>query len=64
MDPFPRSSREEDDEESLEAQGQAKEVDIRSLGLEQLKNLSRKVVKNTEEDNENCLLRLKKRFDR
>lgn len=42
----------------------AKEVDIRSLGLQQLKNLLEKLVKNAEEDNENFLLRLKNRIDR
>ncbi|GLT60905.1 hypothetical protein SLA2020_336450 [Shorea laevis] len=42
----------------------AKEVDIRSLGLQQLKNLLEKLVKNAEEDNENFLVRLKNRIDR
>jgi DNA-directed RNA polymerase beta' subunit len=84
MDPFSRSSREKDDEESLkwaaiqrlptkrrirtgiltDAEGEEKEVHIRSLGLEQLKNLLDKLVKNSEEDNENFLLRLKNRIDR
>lgn len=50
MDPLQRSSREEDDEESLkeaatgiltEAEEQAREVHIRSLGLQQLNNLLR-----------------------
>ncbi|KAE8056426.1 hypothetical protein FH972_013201 [Carpinus fangiana] len=84
MDPFSRSSREEDDEDSLKwaaierlptkrrirtgivtnEEGQAKEVDIPSLGLQQRKNLLDKLVKNVEEDNENFLLRLKNRVDR
>jgi hypothetical protein len=84
MDPFSRSSREEDDEDSLKwaaierlptkrrirtgiltnEEGQAKEVDIPSLGLQQRKNLLDKLVKNVEEDNENFLLRLKNRIDR
>ncbi|XP_062165227.1 pleiotropic drug resistance protein 1-like [Alnus glutinosa] len=84
MDPFSRSSREEDDEESLkwaaiqrlptkrrirtgiltDAEGEEKEVHIQSLRLEQLKNLLDKLVKNSEEDNENFLLRLKNRIDR
>jgi DNA-directed RNA polymerase beta' subunit len=84
MDPFSRSSREKDDEESLkwaaiqrlptkrrirtgiltDVEGEEKEVHIQSLGLEQLKNLLDKLVKNSEEDNENFLLRLKNRIDR
>ncbi|KAM3735911.1 hypothetical protein ACB098_10G123200 [Castanea mollissima] len=44
---------------------EAKEVDIQSLGLQQLKNLLEKLVKNgQEEDNEKFLLKLKNRFDR
>lgn len=44
---------------------EAKEVDIGSLGLQQLKNLLERLVKNgQEEDNEKFLLKLKNRFDR
>ncbi|KAK4559269.1 hypothetical protein RGQ29_008487 [Quercus rubra] len=44
---------------------EAKEVDIKSLGLQQLKNLLERLVKNgQEEDNEKFLLKLKNRFDR
>ncbi|KAL4603728.1 hypothetical protein ACB092_10G144600 [Castanea dentata] len=44
---------------------EAKVVDIQSLGLQQLKNLLEKLVKNgQEEDNEKFLLKLKNRFDR
>ena len=44
---------------------EAKEVDIKRLGLQQLKNLLERLVKNgQEEDNEKFLLKLKNRFDR
>ena len=44
---------------------EAKEVDIKSLGLQQLKNLLERLVKNgQEEDNEKFLLKLKNHFDR
>ncbi|XP_075642101.1 pleiotropic drug resistance protein 1-like isoform X3 [Castanea sativa] len=49
----------------IEEDEEAKEVDIQSLGLQQLKNLLEKLVKNgQEEDNKKFLLKLKNRFDR
>ena len=75
MEVLSRSTQEEVDEESLkwaaiqrlptEEDEEAKEVDIKSLGLQQLKNLLERLVKNgQEEDNEKFLLKLKNRFDR
>ena len=75
MEVLSRSTQEEVDEESLkwaaiqrlptEEDEEAKEVDIKRLGLQQLKNLLERLVKNgREEDNEKFLLKLKNRFDR
>ena len=75
MEVLSRSTQEEVDEESLkwaaiqrlptEEDEEAKEVDIKRLGLQQLKNLLERLVKNgQEEDNEKFLLKLKNRFDR
>ena len=75
MEVLSRSTQEEVDEESLkwaaiqrlptEEDEEAKEVDIKRLGLQQLKNLLERLVKNgREEDNEKFLLKLKNHFDR
>ncbi|KAL6344901.1 hypothetical protein AAG906_006658 [Vitis piasezkii] len=73
---FSRSSREEDDEEALkwetgsklgiltEEKGQAREIDIKSLGLRERKNLIQRLVKIDGHDNEKFLLKLKERIDR
>ncbi|CAK9171344.1 unnamed protein product, partial [Ilex paraguariensis] len=47
-----------------EGQGQPREIDIKSLGLIDRKNLLERLVKNPEEDNEKFLLKLKERIDR
>lgn len=47
-----------------EEEGQAREIDITSLGLLEKKNLLERLVKITEEDNEKFLLKLKDRIDR
>ncbi|KAH7524727.1 hypothetical protein FEM48_Zijuj06G0150200 [Ziziphus jujuba var. spinosa] len=47
-----------------EAEGQAREVDIRNLGLLERRSLIERLVKNAERDNENFLLKLKERIDR
>ncbi|KAK7817954.1 pleiotropic drug resistance protein 1 [Quercus suber] len=47
-----------------EAEGQAREIDIESLGLLERKNLLERLVKIAEEDNEKFLLKLKERIER
>ncbi|KAL5786120.1 hypothetical protein ACOSQ2_008512 [Xanthoceras sorbifolium] len=47
-----------------EAEGQAREIDIRSLGWIERRNLIERLVKIAEEDNEKFLLKLKERIDR
>ncbi|EEF48302.1 ATP-binding cassette transporter, putative [Ricinus communis] len=47
-----------------EKDGHSKEIDIKSLGLTQKRNLLERLVKNVEEDNEKFLLKLKDRTDR
>lgn len=47
-----------------EAEGQAREIDIESLGLLERKNLLERLVKIAEEDNEKFLLKLKDRIER
>lgn len=47
-----------------EAEGQAREIDIKNLGLLERKNLMERLVKIAEEDNENFLLKLKERIER
>ncbi|XP_044472279.1 pleiotropic drug resistance protein 1-like isoform X2 [Mangifera indica] len=47
-----------------EAEGQAREIDIKSLGLIERRNLIERLVKIAEEDNEKFLLKLKERIDR
>ncbi|KAM7513223.1 hypothetical protein LguiB_012098 [Lonicera macranthoides] len=47
-----------------EEEGQPKEIDIKSLGLVDKKNLLERLVRIAEEDNEKFLLKLKERIDR
>ncbi|KAI7987449.1 Pleiotropic drug resistance protein 1 [Camellia lanceoleosa] len=47
-----------------EEQGHAREIDIKSLGVMERKNLLERLVKIAEDDNEKFLLKLKKRIDR
>ena len=47
-----------------EAGGQAREVDVRKLGLLERKSLIERLVKNEETDNEMFLLKLTERIDR
>ena len=46
------------------AEGQAREIDIKSLGILERKALLDRLVKIAEEDNEKFLLKLKDRIDR
>ncbi|KAK9265510.1 hypothetical protein L1049_021369 [Liquidambar formosana] len=46
-----------------EADSQVKEIDIKSLGLQERKKLIERLVKNAEKDNEKFLLKLKNRID-
>lgn len=48
----------------LTEEGQAREIDIQSLGLQEKKNLMERLLKIAEEDNEKFLLKLKNRIDR
>ena len=48
----------------LGLEGEASEVDINNLGLEERRNLVERLVKIAEEDNEKFLLKLKNRIDR
>ncbi|GAU19347.1 hypothetical protein TSUD_336340 [Trifolium subterraneum] len=45
-------------------QGEAKEIDIENLGLQERRGLLERLVRLAEEDNEKFLLKLKKRIDR
>ncbi|KAL5539498.1 hypothetical protein UlMin_043230 [Ulmus minor] len=47
-----------------EAEGQAREIDIKHLGLLERRNLLERLVKIAEQDNEEFLLKLKNRIDR
>uniref|UniRef100_A0A2N9H7W4 ABC transporter domain-containing protein n=1 Tax=Fagus sylvatica TaxID=28930 RepID=A0A2N9H7W4_FAGSY len=47
-----------------EAEGQAREIDIKNLGLVERRNLLERLVKIAEEDNEKFLLKLKDRIER
>ncbi|KAG2700044.1 hypothetical protein I3760_07G215100 [Carya illinoinensis] len=47
-----------------EEEGQAREIDIKNLGLLDRKNLIERLLKIAEEDNENFLLKLKDRIER
>ena len=47
-----------------DAEGQAREVDVRKLGLLERRSLIERLVKNAETDNEKFLLKLKERIDR
>lgn len=47
-----------------EEEGQAREIDVESLGLIEKRNLLERLVKIAEEDNERFLLRLKERIER
>ena len=44
--------------------GETSEVDIPKLGYEERKNLMERLIKDTEEDNESFLLKLRQRLDR
>uniref|UniRef100_A0A2N9GTK4 ABC transporter domain-containing protein n=1 Tax=Fagus sylvatica TaxID=28930 RepID=A0A2N9GTK4_FAGSY len=46
------------------SKGEASEINIQSLGLEERKNLLERLVKVAEEDNEKFLLKVRKRIDR
>uniref|UniRef100_A0A2N9HR76 ABC transporter domain-containing protein n=1 Tax=Fagus sylvatica TaxID=28930 RepID=A0A2N9HR76_FAGSY len=46
------------------SRGEASEINIQSLGLEERKNLLERLVKVAEEDNEKFLLKVRKRIDR
>ena len=46
------------------SEGEANEVDIHNLGLQERKNLVERLVKIADEDNEKFLLKLKNRIDR
>ena len=48
----------------LGSEGEAIEVDIHNLGLQDKKNLVERLIKISEEDNEKFLLKLKNRMDR
>ncbi|KAJ4707957.1 Pleiotropic drug resistance ABC transporter [Melia azedarach] len=47
-----------------EAEGQAREIDIKSLGFIERRNLLERLIKIAEEDNEKFLLKLKDRIDK
>ncbi|KAE8056422.1 hypothetical protein FH972_013197 [Carpinus fangiana] len=47
-----------------EAEGQAKEIDIKNLGVLERKNLLERLLKIADEDNENFLLKLRDRIER
>lgn len=48
----------------IDGEGQAREVDVESLGLLERKTLLERLVNNAEKDNEKFLLKLKDRIDR
>ncbi|XP_062163795.1 pleiotropic drug resistance protein 1-like isoform X2 [Alnus glutinosa] len=84
MDVFSKSSREDNEEETLkwaaleklptymritrgiltEAEGHAREIDVKNLGVLERKNLFERLLKIADEDNENFLLKLKDRVER
>jgi hypothetical protein len=47
----------------IEAEGQAKEIDIKNLGVLERKNLLERLLKIADEDNENFLLKLRDRIE-
>ena len=47
-----------------EAEGQAREIDIKNLGLLERRNILERLVKVAEKDNEKFLMKLKNRIDR
>lgn len=47
-----------------EDEGQAREIDIKNLGLLDRKNLIERLLKIADEDNENFLLKLRDRIER
>ncbi|KAJ9159320.1 hypothetical protein P3X46_024831 [Hevea brasiliensis] len=47
-----------------EEEGQSREIDVKNLGFAEKKSLLERLVKNTEEDNEKFLLKLKDRIER
>lgn len=47
-----------------EAEGRAREIDIKNLGVVERKNLLERLLKIADEDNENFLLKLKDRIER
>jgi hypothetical protein len=47
-----------------EAEGQAREIDIKNLGVLERKNLLERLLKIADEDNENFLLKLRDRIER
>lgn len=47
-----------------EEEGQAREIDIKNLGLLERKNVLERLVKVADEDNEKFLMKLKDRIDR
>lgn len=47
-----------------EEKGEAREIDIKSLGIAEKRSLLERLVKVAEEDNERFLLKLKERIDR
>lgn len=61
---FPRSPREEEEEDEKEALKSAAHEKLPSLGLQERQRLIDKLVKVTDVDNEKFMLKLRYRFDR